>query len=106
MTTEVIGTWLDGDRDEQLGDRMADPGRLVGWGGRGARGVDQREDGRPRRVASASRRAAVLNPAGVVRCPVCATYAIVAPWWLPKPQRRPGSTPPQRSPRISKVCSK
>jgi hypothetical protein len=35
------------DRDEQLGDRRPDPGRLVAWCRGGARSVDQRQDRPP-----------------------------------------------------------
>jgi hypothetical protein len=64
--------------------------------------ISVRTGGR-RRAASPSSRVAVRHPAGVIRSPVCAAYAIVVPWWRPKPQRRLPSTPSRRSPRMSTV---
>lgn len=106
ITTEVTGTRADATA--MSSSAMAGPSPAASSpGAAAAPGVSiSVRTGRPKRAASPSRRVAVRNPAGGVRCPVCAMYAIVAPSRRPKPQRRPGSTPPHRSPRISKLCSK
>ena len=106
MTTEVIGTGLDAIATNS--SAIAGPMPAASSAGAAAApGVSiSVRTGSRRRAASPSRRVAVRHPAGVIRSPVCAAYAIVVPWWRPKPQRRPPSTPPQRSPRISTVGPK
>ena len=106
MTTEVIGTSLDPMAISS--SAIAGPSPAASsCGAAAAPGVSMSvRTPRPNRAASASSRVAVRNPAAVVGWPVCATYAIVVPSWRPKPQRSPVSTPPQRSPRISKAWSK
>ena len=73
MTTEVTGTWLAAIATNNCA--IADPAPAASSAGAAAApGVSiSVRTGSRNRAASPSKRVAVLNPAGVVRSPVCAT---------------------------------